>query len=180
MRDHPREAVREHFVINGIDYLDVSPADETRLTVTFIHNLADAANHPLAGHVPAKADFVIQGGERIRPVLVKSATRQGDDRGGIVVDQVGDLSTYPPRLRALHPSPSPPPPEPPARAGDARGGLRPACFPGSFPSPMSNATRVPPAGGRSSAGWSRSRPRRSTISRRTIRVSSASCSTAWR
>ena len=95
--DDRRAAVRAQTSVNGIDFLEVDPADPTSLVVTFIHNLPDAPTDPVppdAGDALSAADFRVTGGERITPVDVVSAVRTADDQMTVGVDREGDFSTY--------------------------------------------------------------------------------------
>ncbi len=111
LNDDRREVVRNARdggglpFINGLDFLEVDPADETRLVLNFIFNLPDAPNKPVPPGEPGAAltaaDVVIEGGERITGINVLGVLRIADDQLQVTVDQVGDFSVY--RLR-LNPS----------------------------------------------------------------------------
>jgi hypothetical protein len=98
--DKRRAAVKESNIINGIDFLEVSD-DQRTLFVHFLKPLAD-------GELDA-TNIRIEGGERIRDVLVVSATIQPavsppEDGSvlAVVVKKAGDFSLYTLRLvRAL-------------------------------------------------------------------------------
>lgn len=117
MNDDRRTAVRDARdangkpFINGIDFLEVDPADEASLVVHFIFNLPDAPNNPVPPNAPGDAltkdDVIIEGGERIVAINVVSATRTADDQLTVVVDRIGDFSTY--TLRQRRPNGTPPP-----------------------------------------------------------------------
>ncbi len=118
LNDDRREAVRNardangNPFINGIDFLEIDPADETRLVVHFIFNLPDAPNNPVPPNAPGDAltanDIVIEGGERITAIPVVSATRTADDQLTVVVAEIGDFSVYTLRLRLANSGVSPP------------------------------------------------------------------------
>lgn len=109
LNDDRRSAVRNardangHPFINGIDFLEIDPADATRLVVHFIFNLPDAPNNPVPSGAPGdaltQAGIVITGGERITGITVVSATRSADDQLTVVVAPIGDFSVYTLRLR---------------------------------------------------------------------------------
>ena len=72
--------------LNGIDFLEVSPADQRVLTVTFLHDLSVAAL--------TKANFAILGGVRITGIEVVSAAPAAANQIVVKVNQVGDFSPY--------------------------------------------------------------------------------------
>ena len=88
-----RERVRDKTILNGIDYLEVSP-DQTTLEVHFIHALPGQE-----GGVPADSDklssknVVIEGGIRVRDVRVESVKTDGKVLT-VDVNVPGDFSTY--------------------------------------------------------------------------------------
>lgn len=102
-RDERREAVREardsggHPFLNGIDFLEVSPAEQTVLVVRFLQNLPGATTTPIPPP-PAKPlvveYFSITGGVRITGIQVVSAALTADDEMTLKVDQAGDFSSY--------------------------------------------------------------------------------------
>src|SRR5450755_3778496 len=101
-RDERREAVREarnndgNPFLNGIDFLEVSPADQTVLVVRFLQNLPGAATAPIPP-LPAKKltknNFSVTGGVRITGIQVNSATLTADNEMTVKVDKAGDFST---------------------------------------------------------------------------------------
>lgn len=111
LNDDRREAVRTARdgggapFINGLDFLEVDPADETGLMVHFIFNLPDAPNQPVPPGKPSaaltKADVTIEGGERITDIIVLAVARTADNQLRVTVDRVGDFSVY--TLR-IHPT----------------------------------------------------------------------------
>jgi hypothetical protein len=102
-RDERREAVREARngsgkpFLNGIDFLEVSPTDQTVLVVRFLQNLPGAATAPIPP-LPAKTltkdNFSVTGGVRITGIQVNSATLTASNEMTVKVDKAGDFSTY--------------------------------------------------------------------------------------
>jgi hypothetical protein len=99
--DDRRAALLAAKTVNGVDFVEIDPADESTLVVHFILNLpgspadqdpvpADPADLPTAG------DFQITGGERITGInVVSAAPRPGTyDQMNVAVDTVGDFSIY--------------------------------------------------------------------------------------
>jgi hypothetical protein len=86
--------------VNGIDYLNVDPADHTRLQIVFLkpvgpRNPADPNDtNDEFGLSTDLSKIVISGGTRIVGIKPKSATRNPDGSITVVVDQAGDFSTY--------------------------------------------------------------------------------------
>ena len=85
-----RELVRQHQQLNGLDYLEVE-ADQRTLTVFFL------------GKAPVELDetqVIIEGGRRIVDIRVEQVevhhfeSGELDDSMQVIVDQVGDFSTY--------------------------------------------------------------------------------------
>jgi hypothetical protein len=87
--------------VNGIDFVEVDPADEATLVVHFILNLpgspadmdpvpADPAESLTAG------DFQISGGERITGIQVVTATPRPEtfNQMNLAVEPIGDFSVY--------------------------------------------------------------------------------------
>jgi hypothetical protein len=100
--------------VNGIDFIEVDPADETRLVVQFIFDVDTDVDPPLAGAVGAplsKALFRLSGGERIPGVQVVSIAREDARRVRVQADRVGDFSVY--ELSIGTAAPAPPAGEPP-------------------------------------------------------------------
>jgi hypothetical protein len=99
--DDRRAALLAAKTVNGVDFVEIDPADATTLVVHFIFSLpgSPAAEDPVPAD-PADAlssgDFQISGGERITNIQVVSAVpRPGTyDQMNVVVDQVGDFSIY--------------------------------------------------------------------------------------
>lgn len=83
--------------INGIDFIDVDPADPGTLFVTFVFDVDTAVDPPLPSAVGAPlaaSDFSVQGGERIRPVVVQTIGRIATNQIAVTVSPVGDFSFY--------------------------------------------------------------------------------------
>lgn len=97
-----RAAVRdaEPPTVNGIDYLEVGP-DQQTLEVVFLHNLPGGGGAaPVPAAAPLTIDHVaIDGGTRIRGIDVTSLAAV-DNRLTVTVDARGDYSVYTLRLRA--------------------------------------------------------------------------------
>jgi hypothetical protein len=108
LSDDRRQAVRDardqngNPFINGIDFLEVDPADETKLVVYFIFNLPDAPNDPVPpnsrGDALTANNILIEGGERITNIGVISANRTADNQLTVDVTEIGDFSIYTLRL----------------------------------------------------------------------------------
>jgi hypothetical protein len=83
--------------VNGIDFVQVDPADESQLIVHFIFDVNTDVDPPLASAVGSslsKGLFFISGGERITSILVTSIRRAGSDQIVASTDVVGDFSNY--------------------------------------------------------------------------------------
>jgi hypothetical protein len=92
-----RAALLAARTVNGIDFVEVDPNDPVQLDVHFVLNLPDASNDPVppdSADALTAANFLIQGGERITTISVRSATRTADDVMHLTVDQAGDFSLY--------------------------------------------------------------------------------------
>jgi hypothetical protein len=100
---------------NGIDFLEVDPANETRLILQFTFNVS-LDTDPLGTAVGAtlsKDLFAVTGGERITTIRIVSIARAASDQIAVVVAPIGDFSTY--RLTIGKPPPAGPagaPPDP--------------------------------------------------------------------
>lgn len=93
---------------NGIDFLQVDPADESRLVLQFIFAV-DLDGDPLAtaiGGTLSKDLFTVIGGDRITLINIVSIVRAGSNRIAVVVTPIGDFSTYTLQIG------TPPPPGP--------------------------------------------------------------------
>lgn len=92
--------------VNGIDYLEVDPADRRVLRVRFVRPLPGQPGGAPA--VPLVAENVqIEGGERIQDVQVLSVLASGRDLT-VLVDVAGDFSPYVLRLVAAAGAADPP------------------------------------------------------------------------
>ncbi|BCZ84365.1 putative baseplate assembly protein [Paraburkholderia terrae] len=102
--DDRRELVRRSTTdsalapVNGIDFIQIDPADEARLIVQFIFDIDTDVDPPLstALGVPLSKQMVsIAGGERIRSIAVESVQRgPGSNQLQVIASEVGDFSTY--------------------------------------------------------------------------------------
>ncbi|MGF6789695.1 putative baseplate assembly protein [Paraburkholderia sp. 35.1] len=101
--------------VNGIDFIQVDPADEARLIVQFIFDIDTDVDPALPGAVGApltKALVSIAGGERITSIAVTSVQRgPATNQLQVVTNKVGDFSTY--TLQIGTQPPAPPAAEPP-------------------------------------------------------------------
>ncbi len=82
--------------VNGIDYIEVDPADEGTLFVTFVFDVDTDVDQPLApavGTPLSKGNFQISGGERIR-VAVQKIGRVATNTIAVTVAPAGDFSVY--------------------------------------------------------------------------------------
>jgi len=92
--DERREALAaSEAAVNGIAALEVDPADQTRLTVSFVKPLPGEANGVPGGEALARDEVAISGGERIRAIEVVGVESQGRALS-VRVSEPGDFSTY--------------------------------------------------------------------------------------
>ncbi|HEY0385549.1 MAG TPA: hypothetical protein VGC64_06035, partial [Pyrinomonadaceae bacterium] len=109
-----RNSVKEHPLLNGIDFLDVvdDPAGpiEKRQRTLLVHFVKDlAASPPFA---LSEKNIRLEGGERIRSIAIEKVTLAPDGKADVVavkVSQPGDFSVYTLRLVADHSHAEPPP-----------------------------------------------------------------------
>lgn len=80
-------------VVNGIDYLEVDPADQTKLNIYFLHKLPGQAGGVPAGPAISKDNIFIEGGVRVKDVHVLSVATAGKVLK-VQTDSNGDFSTY--------------------------------------------------------------------------------------
>lgn len=83
--------------INGIDFLDVDPADEGTLFVSFVFDVNTDVDPPqgtAVGSALSAGQFSILGGERITPVAVTKIGRIASNQIAVTVAPVGDFSIY--------------------------------------------------------------------------------------
>ena len=83
--------------INGIDFIDVDPADEGTLFVSFVFDVnttVDPTIPTAVGSALSAGDFAVLGGERITPVSVQKIARVGSNQIAVTVAPVGDFSIY--------------------------------------------------------------------------------------
>jgi Baseplate J-like protein len=81
---HRRDEVRKVNFLNGIDFIEVAPADQRTLLVHFIH--------PVAGLT--KDNFRILGGVRVIDVRVDAVVATAGEVVTLKTDRSGDFSTY--------------------------------------------------------------------------------------
>ncbi|MEO6913906.1 MAG: baseplate J/gp47 family protein [Candidatus Baltobacteraceae bacterium] len=83
--------------INGIDFIDVDPADEGTLFVSFVFNIDTTVDPPLPSAVgsPLSRDqFMVSGGERTRTIAVQKIARIASNQIAVTVMPIGDFSIY--------------------------------------------------------------------------------------
>jgi hypothetical protein len=99
-RDLVRDAVDDHGdpFLNGIDYLEVSPADQQELTVRFLHPLPGQPDGVPASPALTVDNFFVDGGVRVTGVVVDSVISTTDNTIVLHTDTPGDFSTYTLRL----------------------------------------------------------------------------------
>jgi hypothetical protein len=96
--EHRRHDVAAGGQLNGIDYLEVD-AGQTVLTVHFLQTLPGGGANPIPPAPPLAAiNVVIEGGVRIKPIMVQALSAAGSTLT-VMVDRPGDFSTYTLRLR---------------------------------------------------------------------------------
>ena len=78
---------------NGIDWVEVDPADQRILHVGFLHPLPGETGGVPASPALGPSNVVIEGGERIRNIGVVSVTAATDVLT-VTVDHAGDFSPY--------------------------------------------------------------------------------------
>lgn len=84
--------------VNGIDYLEVDPADQRILHVGFLHPLPPAADGvPTGGPALTADNVVVTGGVRVTDIEVVSVAVTGSELT-VTVDRAGDFSPYVLRL----------------------------------------------------------------------------------
>ncbi len=96
-----RLRVGDSATINGIDYMEVDPANQKKLEIYFLNPLPGQP-----GGIPngvgidplVENNFVIEGGVRIQNIKVLSVDSTLDKKITIVVDNAGDFSNYTLRL----------------------------------------------------------------------------------
>ena len=85
--------------LNGIDFLEVSPADHQTLLVHFVHNLPGQPDGVPAGPALTPDHFRIEGGVRITDVRVETVIGTSNNVLALTTNQAGDFSTYTLRLQ---------------------------------------------------------------------------------
>ncbi len=78
---------------NGIDWLDVDPADQKVLHVGFLHPLPGQPGGVPTDPELTKVNVTVTGGERVRGIAVLSAVSAGSELT-VTVDRAGDFSPY--------------------------------------------------------------------------------------
>ena len=96
--------------LNGIDYLEVTSADQKTLKVFFLHNLPGQPK-PVPPAAPAltKSNIVIEGGARVQDIKVDSDPVAANNVLTLTVNEAGDYSTYTLRIITSPTSLDPPP-----------------------------------------------------------------------
>jgi hypothetical protein len=84
--------------LNGIDFLEVSPADQRELTVTFLHPLPGQAGGVPDSPQLTEGNFVVDGGVRVTAVRVQAVHQTDGMQVVLRTDRAGDFSTYVLRL----------------------------------------------------------------------------------
>ena len=84
--------------LNGIDFLEVSPADHQTLVVHFVHPLPGQAGGVPAAPPLTADNFRIEGGVRITGVRVEAVASTAADVITLSTSRAGDFSTYTLRL----------------------------------------------------------------------------------
>ena len=84
-------------VLNGIDYLEVTSADQKTLSVFFIHNLPGQPDGVPSAPELTEKNFVISGGVRTRGVRVETVSSSANVVT-LNVNEAGDFSAYTLRL----------------------------------------------------------------------------------
>jgi hypothetical protein len=82
-----------NFILNGIDYIEIASADQRKLKIYFLHNLPGAADAVPVGLPLSKENIFIEGGVRVKNILVQSVTTSTNVLT-VVVNSAGDFSTY--------------------------------------------------------------------------------------
>jgi hypothetical protein len=114
--DERRRALTGDSDHNGIDFLEVDPADQTRLSVRFLQPLpGETGGVPTAGAALAPENLVVEGGVRIAGIAVRAVAADSDELT-VTVDRSGDFSRYKLRLVAAEGASAPPPGFDPALA----------------------------------------------------------------
>lgn len=102
-------AVRATDTVNGIDFVEVSSADQRTLDLTFVHPLPGQAGALPAGMDPlGPAQIRLTGGVRVTGITATTVTANGRVLR-VVVDRAGDFSPFELALVAAPGSDAPPP-----------------------------------------------------------------------
>lgn len=99
-RDLVRRAVDAHGqpIVNGLDFLEVSPTDQRALTVRFIHPMPGQPGGVPSGPDLTRENFVITGGVRVTGITVDKVEVSSPDTLVLHANTPGDYSTYTLRL----------------------------------------------------------------------------------
>lgn len=84
--------------VNGIDYLEIVSFDQRQIDVFFVHPLPGQTDGVPAAAALSKANFRIEGGDRITGIRVTDILSTAGNRIRLEVDAAGDFSTYALRL----------------------------------------------------------------------------------
>ena len=84
--------------LNGIDFLEVSPAGHQTLVVHFVHPLPGQAGGVPAAPALTPGNFRIEGGVRITDVRVEAVAGTAGSVITLTTSRAGDFSTYTLRL----------------------------------------------------------------------------------
>ena len=158
-----RLEIESSATFNGIDYVEVDPADQRVLEVGFLHPLPGEADGVPAGLPLDPGNVLVEGGERVSGIETVAVAAAGRVLR-VTVDMAGDFSTYRLRLARSAVDPRAPVGFDPALAGAAllvqgqlrqRPGLRDtsrafrrAAVPGAAGLSGQGLRRVPPADAR--------------------------------
>ncbi|MFE4254278.1 putative baseplate assembly protein [Streptomyces sp. NPDC056910] len=92
-----RQRVRESTTHNGIDYVEVDPDDQRRLSVHFLHPLPGQTGGIPATPALDRTHVIVEGGERVTAIGVTGVVSSGSVLT-VTVDRAGDFSSYTLRL----------------------------------------------------------------------------------
>jgi hypothetical protein len=84
----------QHPFLNGIDYLEVDSADQTRLILHFLHPVPGQAGGAPSTPVLTKGHFQIRGGARIKDLRVEGSPVAAGKQVTLRLNAPGDFSTY--------------------------------------------------------------------------------------
>lgn len=101
--------VSESDSVNGIDYLEVSSVDQKTLKLFFLHNLPGETDGIPANPPLTKENIFIEGGVRVKSIIVLAVKVENKNVLKITVDKAGDFSTYRLKIGTSLTSPDIPP-----------------------------------------------------------------------